>query len=156
LKPSARQFDPTSLQAYLHEQIPLSQAMQVAVLEVSAERIVLGAPLAPNINHRNTVFGGSASAVAILAAWSLVHTRLAAQALHARVVIQRNSMQYDRPIATDFTATATLSAVVGWEPFVATLQRRGKARIIVPATLEVAMQPAGHLQGTFVAFAGPG
>ena len=48
--------------------MPLSQAMQVTVVEASFQQVVLTAPLAPNINHRETVFGGSASAVAILAA----------------------------------------------------------------------------------------
>jgi thioesterase domain-containing protein len=55
------------LERYLHQHIPLSEAMQVSVVEVHPEHVVLSAPLAPNINHRETVFGGSASAVAILA-----------------------------------------------------------------------------------------
>ncbi|RYE53550.1 MAG: hypothetical protein EOP18_08925, partial [Rhizobiaceae bacterium] len=50
--------------------------MQVRVVAASVERVTLSAPLAPNINHRATVFGGSASAVAILSAWSLLHLRL--------------------------------------------------------------------------------
>ena len=44
---------------------------------VAPDTVVIEAPLAPNINHRKTVFGGSASALGILAAWSLVHLRLA-------------------------------------------------------------------------------
>jgi len=35
--------------------------------------VLLTAPLAANINHRATVFGGSASAVAILAAWTYLY-----------------------------------------------------------------------------------
>lgn len=66
------------LQQYLHEHIPLSRAMQVSVVRAAQEGVVLSAPLAPNINHQETVFGGSASALAILAAWSLVHVRLQA------------------------------------------------------------------------------
>ena len=59
---------PSELQTYLHQHIPLFQAMQVTVVEASLQQVVLTAPVAPNINHRETVFGGSASAVAILAA----------------------------------------------------------------------------------------
>ena len=69
-------MNPHELESYLHEQIPLSQAMAVRVVSVSDDSVVLGADLAPNINHRETLFGGSASAIAILAAWSLVHSRL--------------------------------------------------------------------------------
>ena len=64
---------PSELQTYLHQHIPLSQAMQVTVVEASLQQVVLTVPLAPNINHRETVFGGSASAVANLAAWSMLH-----------------------------------------------------------------------------------
>ena len=70
------------LERYLHEHIPLSKAMQVSVVSVDTDGVTLRAPLAPNINHQDTVFGGSASAVAILAGWSLLHTRLAAAGLN--------------------------------------------------------------------------
>lgn len=59
------------LEQYLHEHIPLSRAMGVEVQEADWNGVTLRAPLAPNNNHRETVFGGSASAVAILAAWAL-------------------------------------------------------------------------------------
>lgn len=58
------------LQAYLHRQIPLSAAMQVSVVSATLDSVVLSAPLAPNINHKYTAFGGSVSALGILAAWS--------------------------------------------------------------------------------------
>lgn len=61
-------MNPQALEQYLHDHIPLSKAMQVSVLEASQERVILMAPLAPNINHTESVFGGSASAVATLAA----------------------------------------------------------------------------------------
>lgn len=57
-----------------------------------------------SINHRDTVFGGSASAVAILSAWALLHTRLAGAGIASRLVIQRNSMSYELPIDGSFTA----------------------------------------------------
>ena len=78
-----------SLAQYLHQQIPLSRAMQVDALEVSEDSVRLSAPLVPNVNHRATVFGGSASALAILAAWSLLHVRLRGSFPQASIVIQR-------------------------------------------------------------------
>ena len=95
---------PRELEAYLHEHIPLSAAMQVAVLEATATEVRLGAPLAPNINHRRTVFGGSATALATLAAWALVHLRLSAEGFHWRLVIRESSMKFERAIAGDFEA----------------------------------------------------
>ena len=61
--------DRQSIKEYLYEHIPLSKAMGVEVVEAVSDRVLLKAPLAPNINHRETVFGGSASALCILSAW---------------------------------------------------------------------------------------
>ena len=61
-------FDFQVIQANLYEQIPLSKAIAVQVVEVTNNSVILTAPLQPNINHRLTVFGGSASALAILSA----------------------------------------------------------------------------------------
>ncbi len=140
------------LETYLHDHIPLSRAMAVRVVSLADDKVILAAPLGPNINHRDTVFGGSASAVAILSAWSLLHLRLTAVGQPSRVVIQRNSMEYQAPISGDFTATATLGADAGWDGFLKLLTRRGVARITVGAELEYAGKVAGRLSGEFVAF----
>ena len=89
---------PAELEQYLHRQIPLSRAMAVTVESVSPRSVVLQAPLQPNINHHDTVFGGSAASVALLAGWSLLHLRLRAQGCANRLVIQRHSMEHERPI----------------------------------------------------------
>lgn len=140
------------LETYLHDHIPLSRAMAVRVVSISDNKVILGAPLGPNINHRDTVFGGSASAVAILSAWSLLHLRLTAAGQPSRLVIQRNSMDYLAPIAGDFTATATNPPDAVWDSFMRMLTRRGVARITVGAELEYESKITGRLSGEFVAF----
>ncbi|GAC1692517.1 MAG: YiiD C-terminal domain-containing protein [Steroidobacteraceae bacterium] len=139
------------LERYLHEHIPLSRAMQVSVVSVHADGVTLRAPLAPNINHQDTVFGGSASALAILAGWSLLHTRLGAAGIASRLVIQRNSVHYDLPIAGPFTARSFLRTPDAWEPFTRMLARKGRARLTVSCALEYDGQSAGRLEGEFVA-----
>lgn len=139
------------LERYIHHAIPLSRAMDMSVLTLTADTVVLRAPLAPNINHRDTVFGGSASALAILAAWSLLHTRLLAEDMAARLVIQRNTMEYERPIAGAFSARAVIDDEQAWQRFTRMLARKGKARIGVGAVLEYDGEIAGRLNGEFVA-----
>ena len=139
------------LERYLHEHIPLSRAMEVSVVAVEESSVVLKAPLAPNINHRETVFGGSASALAILAAWSLLHTRLLRADMASRLVIQRNTMEYESPIDGSFIARSSLENPEDWPQFIRMLARKGKARISVLSVLEHAEQRAGRLIGEFVA-----
>jgi thioesterase domain-containing protein len=145
---------PQLLEQFLHQQIPLSRAMEVSAVDVTEESVRLSAPLAPNLNHRATVFGGSASAVAILAAWSLLHVRLRASLPTVSIVIQRQSMSYNRPIHGAFAARASLAQPAEWPRFLRLLARRGKARITVVSTLDYAGEQAGYFTGDFVAFAG--
>lgn len=144
-------MSPLELEKYLHDHIPLSRAMEVGVVQSQPECVILSAPLSPNINHRDTVFGGSASAMAILAAWSLLHTRLASEGIASRLVIQRNNMSYERPIDGTFTAEATSPNADAWSRFLRTLKRRGKARIMVTSVLNFGGEIAGRLEGEFVA-----
>ncbi len=139
------------LEQYLHEHIPLSKAMAVSVVAVDGDAVTLVAPLRPNINHRDTVFGGSASALAILSAWSLLHTRLRQAGLSCRLVIQRNTMEYIQPIVGDFTARAAIEDADKWQQFMRMLTHKRKARIRIPSVLEYAGEVAGKFAGEFVA-----
>jgi thioesterase domain-containing protein len=142
---------PAELTDYLRSNIPLTGAMEVTAISVAPDAVVIEAPLAPNINHRKTVFGGSASALGIVAAWSLVHLRLAETTLEHRLVIQRNTMSYDAPIEGTFAATAAFADGTDWPKFLDTLERRGKARIGTIAELGSAGRSAGRLEADFVA-----
>lgn len=143
---------PGELEQYLHEHIPLSKAMAVMVVTAGPDEVVLSVPLAPNINHRETVFGGSASALATLAAWSLLHVRLRSEGFSSRLVIQRNTMEYDLSIDGSFTARASMEEVTQWSRFVRMLSRRGRARVAVTSVLAYNEQVAGRFSGEFVAF----
>jgi thioesterase domain-containing protein len=138
------------LEDYLHERIPLSKAMGVEVQAASADRVALRAPLGPNINHQETVFGGSASAVAILAAWALLYVRLQSEGVGGRIVIHRNTMLYERPITGEFLAASTMPDASAWSAFAATLKRKRMARISITSILVSAGMKVGELEGEFV------
>lgn len=144
---------PEELEQYLHEHIPMSRAMRVSVVNVAADSIALSAPIEPNINHRGTVFGGSISAVAILAAWSLLHTRLSGEGVACRLVIQGNSIQYLRPVESAFTAEARLQDPAAWDVFLRTLTRRGRARVTIDCALDCEGDRVAEFKGEFVALA---
>ena len=144
---------PSEVGAYLHEQIPISAAMGVEVLACSAEGVRLRAPLAANLNHRATVFGGSASAVAILAAWTWLHFALRHAGHPSRVVIQRNEMEYIAPIDGDFTAECEALSPADFEKMLRTLRRYGKARATLEARLLLRGQVAARFAGDYVAVA---
>jgi len=142
----------TELQRYLHREIPISRAMGVSVLHAGPEGVRLGMPLVPNLNHRGTLFGGSAAALGMLAAWTLVHERLRGEeGLTPHLVVQRSAMEYLEPVAGDVEAWAGPPPLEAWERFLRTFRRRKRARIEVEAELLWAGWRAAHLRGTFVA-----
>ena len=140
---------PAELQDYLRTRIPLAHAMGVEVHGLDEAGIELFAPLAPNTNHRDTVFGGSASAVAILAAWSALHVRMRAAGLDGRIVIHSNTMQYEHPIVADFTARASPPTPADWDKLAATLRRGRMARARIAATLHCGGEQVGRLEAQF-------
>lgn len=139
------------MERYLHANIPLSAVMGVQVRVATPERVLLSAPLGPNINHHETVFGGSAAVLATLSAWTLMHLRLEQAGVDAQLVIQRSSMEYDKPIPGDFEAVCTFTDDSAWRRFRATLERRGRARLTLKAHLLHVKREVGSFAGDFVA-----
>ncbi len=146
---------PAEFEAYLHAHIPISREMGVSVVACDRSGVTLAAPLAPNINHRATVFGGSASAVAILAAWATLHRAMTEAGATARLVIQRNTIDYLAPIGGDFTARCDGLADGTLATFLRTLARHGRARAELTATLDFEGVVAARLSGEFVALRTP-
>lgn len=141
------------LERYLHTHIPLTRAMEVSVVSVDASGVRLRAPIGPNINHRSTVFGGSAATLAILSGWTLIHTRLREATFPSRIVIQRSQVDYISPLHTDFEAFCPAPDPERWRRFLTGLRRRGRARLILSAELSGDEGVAGTFEGAYVAMA---
>ncbi|TNE62150.1 MAG: hypothetical protein EP335_13350 [Alphaproteobacteria bacterium] len=139
--------DTDALTHYLHTHIPVSRALGITVAE-AGETVVVRAPFAPNINHKNTVFGGSLQVVATLACWTLLHVN-ARPLADGDIVISRSNISYISPVTGDFEARASLPESAVWRRFVAGLERHGKARIALQATIENQGRLAVDYRGTF-------
>src|SRR5215204_6245420 len=88
---------------YLHQHIPISQAMGIQVETASPSTVILYAPFLNNINHKKTAFGGSLHAVATLACWSLLHLHLE-RLDPLDLVITQSKVNYLLPVTSDFRA----------------------------------------------------
>lgn len=143
--------DATALEHYLHEHIPISGPIGVRVLEAGPDGVRLAAPLGPNLNHRQTAFGGSLSAVAILAAWSWLHLKLRGEGFVGRIVIQGNSMEYLAPAEGDFEADCRAPGAERWELFARTLAQRGRARLELDAEVHCGGRLVASFRAQYVA-----
>ena len=129
----------------------MSKAMEVAIASIDETGVILSAPLAPNINHRNTVFGGSISTLAILSAWTFIHVQLKTLNLPSRIVIQSNNLEYTNPALGDFKAHCPAPDPKTWQRFITTLSKRGKGRITLSSQVFSENTLVGKFQGKYVA-----
>lgn len=138
------------LERTLHAEIPLTRAMGVTVARFDAAGLTLRAPLAPNINHKSTAFGGSLATLATLAGWGLLQLLLREHS-PVTVVIQESSVQYLRPVAEDMQAICSMPQARELEKFLRMLVRTGMARIELEVLIPAGGETAVKFRGRFVA-----
>ena len=140
------------LEAFLHEKIPLTKAMGLHVTESNTQHLVLEAPLAANINHLGTAFGGSLHALPTLACYAALWTLLREAGLDGHVVVKRSAAQYRAPVTGQLRAVCVRPAPAVVEEFFADLRRHKKARMELTAIVEGSEgKPAVEFSGSFVA-----
>ncbi len=120
---------------WLHQAIPLTEAMQIDDLEYTGHSVRMGAPLAPNINDKGTGFAGSLAGLATLCGWTLLTLWLRERGIEADVMIAKSEQRYLAPVTERFIAEALLpeDAVVQqfWERF----QDKRRARLPISVTV---------------------
>ena len=146
---------PDALTRYLHDHIPLTRHMGIVVAECDPDRVVLSAPLGPNVNHRETAFGGSLSGAAILAGWTWLHARLSPSGRRSRLVIHESTTHFERPVDGPFESICDSPPAAEFDRFLAALDRRGKARITLETRVICRGELAARHTGRYVALAGP-
>lgn len=140
------------LQHYLYDNIPLSKALGVAIPYLSDDKVVMSAPFINNINHKETVFGGSLHAVATLSCWTFLYTQLKkASSKHFEIVITESHISYLAPVDSDFSVVATAPEAAAWQRFLKILLAKGKARLKLSATLTHNEHLAVSYTATFAA-----
>lgn len=119
-----------ALERLLHHDIPLTGDMGLRVRAWDNHRLRLHVPLAPNVNHKSTMFGGSLYCAAVLAGWGWLHLRLGEAGLSGgHIVIQQGQIDYPLPVAGDALAVCENIDEALWQRFLKTYQRHGRARL---------------------------
>ncbi|MDY0918411.1 thioesterase domain-containing protein [Pseudomonas viridiflava] len=124
------------LEQVLHHDIPLTRQMGIRVIDWQNHRLRLHLPLAPNVNHKSTLFGGSLYCGAVLAGWGWLHLRLREAGIDdGHIVIQDGQISYPLPVREDAIAVCDAPDLAQWDRFITTYQRRGRARLELPTRI---------------------
>ncbi len=126
----------SALQADIDRSIPLARAIGLVITAWDGQRLVMQAPLAPNVNDKGCAFGGSLVSGMTLAGWALVTLALRARDLDCDVFVARGETAYLSPVWKDFRIQATAGDPSAWDVFFATLQTRGKARLRIQSQVQ--------------------
>ena len=132
--------DSRYLESILHHDIPLTREMGLTVLDWQDQQLRLHLPLAANVNHKSTMFGGSLYCGAVLAGWGWLHLRLREAGIEdGHIVIQEGQISYPLPVTGDAIALCDAPDALVWKKFLAMYQRYGRARL----TLQTRIVNAG-------------
>ncbi|WP_434559264.1 YiiD C-terminal domain-containing protein [Pseudomonas sp. Z4-20] len=122
--------DSRYLETTLHRDIPLTQDMGLRVLDWQARQLRLFLPLAANVNHKSTMFGGSLYCGAVLGGWGWLHLALREEGIEdGHIVIQEGQITYPLPVTGDATVICDAPDEKTWKRFLATYRRYGRARL---------------------------
>ncbi|HLW74316.1 MAG TPA: YiiD C-terminal domain-containing protein [Gammaproteobacteria bacterium] len=139
------------LERYMHSHIPLAGKMQVRVAGFDDAGLSLTAPLAPNINHERSAFGGSLASVMTLACWGYLWLLLEGEPkLH--IVVNEAKLRYLKPVTGELSARCPAPEAKALKTFLGTLARRGKSRIGLTAEVRQGETVAALYSGSFVAY----
>ncbi len=140
------------LESFLHAKIPLTRAMGLRVVTSNAQRLVLEAPLAANVNHLGTAFGGSLHALPTLACYAALWTLLHHAGIDGHVVVKRSQANYRAPVTDALRAVCVRPPAHACAEFLNDLRRHKKARMELQAIVEGKNgEPAVEFNGSFVA-----
>jgi thioesterase domain-containing protein len=140
----------TNLQDKIHGAIPMSEAMQFSIEELSSNSILVHAPLAPNVNIHGTGFAGSIYSIAVLAGWALSTHIMEVLAMDGDLVVSKAEIKYRAPI-TGMIECRGVASEAECKEFQDNFKQTGKGRLSL--TINVGNAPQAVLLGTFYAVA---
>jgi thioesterase domain-containing protein len=140
----------SQLQSYIHEKIPITQAMGFTVAASEDEKVALVVPIARNGNHQGSAFGGSIAAALTTAAWACVHIVAARLDPDAVVVVRDGTTHYEKPLREDFIAEAAYLSEDESRRIESRYARLGRAKIRHRGEIRLGADVAATFSGSFV------
>jgi len=137
--------------AYLHREIPLTRAMEMKAAGWDGQMVTLEAPLAPNENHTDTAFGGAIASMAFLAGYSLLYLIFQERAFSTRILIQKSTIEFLRPVDDRLVATACCPPPAELEEMLETMKRKRRARMTIESRVLSGKTLAATQSGVYVA-----
>lgn len=136
---------------FIRDKIPLARAMDLELQAHDDDLLVLGAPLAPNVNDKGCAFGGSMASLLTVAGWGLIVLNLRTRGIDCDVYVGDSRLRYHEPVWGELRGVARFSEAGALDALFGGLRERGKGRADVTCEIAGDGRPAATLEARFVA-----
>jgi len=140
-----------SLEEFSHQSrqsIPLLKSMGLEFTEFDDGCLRVEMPLAPNINDKQTGFGGSIAALATTSGWAVISLLLLSRSANYDVVVTESHMRYLAPATGDFYALTSVTSSA-LSAFNRVLDSQCHGRITVQVMVEQEGEQIAVYTGTY-------
>lgn len=141
--------DATALVTRIREEIPLTQAMQLAAQAWDGKTLVLSVPLSANFNDKGTAFAGSITALGSITGWAALTLWAAAETGGCQVAVYDARFSFRKPLQSDFTATVSLPDEAACSALKESIAQKGKGRLTLHISLADKNGEAATLEAAY-------
>ncbi len=145
----------SKLQDFFKSHLPITQFMEMDVESYDGKTLVLHAPLNPNINDKQTAFGGSLYNASVMACWGMLYLKTLEANITCNQVVTKGSIEYKAPVKGDIRAICHAPDETELAKLMKAFKDKGRARLTLQATIECSGKIAVEFEGTYAILSNP-
>ncbi len=137
-------------QQYIETNIPITKAMGMSINVLNRNEVRVGLPLARNLNHHGSAFGGSIESLFFVTGWAFIQLLTENMTPEPLIVGRRGRVSFTGAIRKDFEARLHIPSEEVTDVFLQELKNKGKARITARSFIEMDGKICAEFEGDFV------
>lgn len=137
------------LNDFFSTHLPVTQFMEMHVESYDGQTLILKAPLEPNINDKQTAFGGSLYNASVMACWGMAYLKTLEANIVCNQVVTKASIEYKAPVQGEIRAICHAPSEDVVKEFIQRFKLKGRARITLNSTIECSGKTAVEFEGSY-------
>ncbi len=137
------------LTEFLQAHVPTTQYMGIDVGDYDGNSLSLTAPLQPNINDKQTAFGGSLYTVCVMNCWGMVYLKTLEKGISCNQVVAQSNISYHAPVDGEIISICESPNEETLNNFFARYEEKGRSKITLHAEVQCNGKTAVKFEGTY-------
>ncbi len=137
------------LTEFLKAHVPATQYMGIDVGHYDGKSLTLSAPLHPNINDKQTAFGGSLYTICVMNCWGMVYLKTLEKGITCNQVVTQSNISYYAPVDGEITSICECPAKEELDTFFERYEEKGRSKITLYAEVQCNGKTAVKFESTY-------